>query len=146
MKAADVQSTLRTAIAAIPALSGVTVLIEDGAADNDGPALDQLNTHKGVAIIVQRIARMDAETQDRPAHARVIVPVTLQEKVERNRGEDGTGKTALELCDAMIGAVLNFRDAGPPAFSLAPTPIVNLGAEKGLEEYVITFRARVTYV
>jgi len=142
-----IQSTLKGVLESIPELSGVPVLVEDGAVDNDAASLDALNTGKGIALIVQRLARADSTGDGvRPAKAEYIVPVTLQEKVSRNRSGDGTGEPAAALIDAIILAILRHRDAGPPAFALAPVPVVNLGAEQGLEEYVITFRARVTYV
>jgi hypothetical protein len=142
-----VQTTLKSVLESMPELAGVPIMIEDGAVDNDPQALDSLNSGKGLAIIVQRIARGDSIGDGiRPAKVEYIVPVTLQEKTARNRSADGTGKPAGELIHAILLAVLRYRHVGPATFALAPVPVVTLGAEHGLEEYALTFRSIVTYV
>ena len=132
----EIQPAVKTAIETHPDLTGVPVLLDDGAYDRT-PGREAALKGAGVVLIVWQIASfgIPASARDGVAAHLVYVPVVIEENVERNR-HGGLGQSWERLLHHGLEALSGRRQSGFE-FQLHDPAWQNLGKIDGVNRVVL---------
>lgn len=132
----DIQPTVKAALESHPSLTGVPVLLDDGAYDRT-PGREAALKGAGVVMIVWQIASfgIPASAKDGVAAHLVYTPVVIEENVERNR-HGGLGLPWERLLQHGLEALSGRRQSGIE-FQLYDPAWQNLGKVDGVNRVVL---------